>query len=95
MEFNQQLAKLRAQVDAFYRPAATPMAKALTPKDPNYEPQVIGREEFLAKALTSVGRGHITGAQLTEVEYCLNAGRRPPERLIRAVVDGVEYSPFA
>lgn len=94
MEFNQQLAKLRAQVDAFYRPAATPMEKALKPKDPNYEPQLVSREEFMAKALTSLGRGHITGNQVSEAEFCLNAGRRPPERLIRAVIDGVEYSPY-
>lgn len=91
---DEQLSRLQQQVDKFYTPPGEPMAKATTPDQSTAAPQTISGEEFMAKALTSVGAGHITTAQLTEAEYCINAGKRPPEQIIRAVVNGVAFSPF-
>lgn len=93
-QFDRQLARLQQQVDTFYIQPAEPMAKATLLGDQSPAPRMMSGEEFMAKALTSVGAGHISAAQLTEAEYCIRAGRRPPERILRAVVDGVEYNPF-
>jgi hypothetical protein len=93
MTQDQQLAHLRQQVDKFYTPPGAPMAKANPPSETGKVPQISG-EEFMAKALVSVGKRHLTTAQLTEAELCINAGKRPPEPIVRCVIDGVAYSPW-
>jgi hypothetical protein len=92
--FDQQLSRLQQQVDKFYEEGAPPLAKGNAAAEPATASKVMSGDEFMAKALCSVAAGHITTAQLTEAEYCITAGRRPAERIVRAVVDGVAYNPF-
>jgi hypothetical protein len=91
----KQLAELNETLAGAYGAPAKPMTKALR-DETGAEPPTgqISSSQFMAKALTAHAENLISGVQLAEAEQCINAGQRPPERIVRAVMDGRAYSPW-
>ena len=74
--------------------SARPLAKALTPEPEAISDNIMSGEVFMAKALESVGRGHITTTQLTNAEFRLREGKLPDPQVVKAVLTGTKYWPF-
>ena len=75
--------------------APKPMTKALrAAADAAPASGQISGGEFLAKALTAQAAGYISSVQLAEAEQCIAMHKRPPEPIVRAVMDGRAYSPW-
>lgn len=45
-------------------------------------------DHFLAMALKANREGNVTATDIATIEACVNAGKEPPARLVRAVVNG-------
>lgn len=71
----------RAVLTVAEKPAATgeDLAKA-------HQDDGISGDAFLAKAMTAMAAGKITGRQLSVAEQYINAGQQPPKETIQAVL---------
>jgi hypothetical protein len=55
----------------------------------------VSGEEFLAKALEAVKRGHINTTQLTAAEMSIRNGKMPEAAVVKAVLTNSAYWPWA
>lgn len=99
-KFTAGMAQINHSLASAYGAPAT-MAKALqSPAAVDTEMSVDGARsisgnEFMAKALAAQAAGHVTGAQVSECEYRINAGIEPDPLVKKAVLTGTPYSPWA
>jgi hypothetical protein len=85
-ELQRELAKATA--------GGEPMAKALTSEPARPAGPVLDSGAFMSKALTSLGKRHISSSQFTACEYAINAGRQPDPKVVKAVISDEPYSPW-
>ena len=48
----------------------------------------MSKREFMAKSMDMLDQGKLSGREITEIEQCLESGRRVAARLVRAVESG-------